>query len=237
VRTALPETGRLAGEASRQGHNVCWSCRAEVGAAPECPQCVKIQPLGPSSDYFSALGLPRKLQIDPRVLEPIFHALSRRFHPDMYRLASARERIIALENSALLNQAYRTLRDPFERAAYLLQLEEGRLGEKKEAPPQDLFDEILEVQELLAEHQFAVGDEKRALTDQLRTKRDSLQAQQDQRAAALTDRLFGEWDALFDVGQPSPERKAPLLAQMREILATRSYLKRVLRSLEDAVTS
>ena len=235
--TTVPETGRLAGEASRQGHNVCWSCRAEVGAAPECPQCVKIQPLGPSSDYFSVLGLPRKLQIDPRVLEPIFHALSRRFHPDMYRLASSRERMIALENSAVLNQAYRTLRDPFDRAAYLLELEEGRLGDRKEAPPQDLFEEILEVQELLAEHQFADGDEKAALTAQLREKRDALQKEQDHRASILTGRLFEEWDALFERGQPTPADKAPALAEMREILATRSYLKRVLKSLEEAVTS
>ena len=237
MTTTVPETGRLAGVASRQAHNVCWSCRAEVGGAPECPQCVKIQPLGPNSDYFSVLGLPRKLQIDPRVLEPIFHALSRRFHPDMYRLASARERIIALENSAVLNQAYRTLRDPFERAAYLLELEEGRLGDRKEAPPQDLFEEILEVQELLAEQQFAEGDEKAALTAQLREKRDALQAEQDQRASLLTSQLFGEWDALSQGLSPPPqEQKAPLLAQMRNILATRSYLKRVLKSLEDAVS-
>lgn len=237
MTTTVPEAGRLAGEASRQAHNVCWSCRAEVGGAPECPQCVKIQPLGPNSDYFSVLGLPRKLQIDPRVLEPIFHALSRRFHPDMYRLASARERIIALENSAVLNQAYRTLREPFERAAYLLELEEGRLGDRKEAPPQDLFEEILEVQELMAEHQFAEGEVKAALTMRLREEREVLQAEQDQRASALTERLFGEWDALFDGGQPSPGQKAPLLAKMRDILATRSYLKRVLNSLEAAVTS
>jgi molecular chaperone HscB len=236
MTTPVAETGRLAGDTSRQGHNVCWSCRAEVGAAPECPQCVKIQPLGPNSDFFSVLGLPRKLQIDPRVLEPIFHALSRRFHPDMYRLASARERIIALENSAVLNQAYRTLRDPFDRAAYLLQLEEGRLGDRKEAPPQELFDEILEVQELLAEQQFAEGDEKARLTDQLREKREALQAEQDQRASALTDRLFGEWDEMLrSASLPTQEQKAPLLAQMREVLATRSYLKRVLNSLAEAV--
>jgi molecular chaperone HscB len=236
MTATVPDTGRLAGDASRQGHNVCWSCRAEVGAAPECPQCVKIQPLGPNSDYFSVLGLPRKLQIDPRVLEPIFHALSRRFHPDMYRLASARERIIALENSAVLNQAYRTLRDPFERAAYLLEMEEGRLGDRKEAPPQDLFEEILEVQELLAEHQFAEGDEKATLTSRLREIRDSLQAEQDQRASALTERLFSEWDALYEgSSSPTPAQKAPLLAQMRDILATRSYLKRVLQGLSEAI--
>ena len=59
----------------------------------------EIQPLGRDTDYFAVFGIPRRLQIDPEALEQGYHALSRRFHPDMYRLASPRERMIALENS------------------------------------------------------------------------------------------------------------------------------------------
>ena len=87
-------------EVARQGHSLCWHCQTELGDDPMCPSCVRIQPLGRNSDYFSVMGLPRKLSIDPRVLEPVFHALSRRFHPDMYRMASSRERMIALDNSS-----------------------------------------------------------------------------------------------------------------------------------------
>lgn len=220
----------------RQGHSLCWSCKSETGPEPVCPHCVKLQPLGRDSDYFSVMGLSRKLDIDPRVLEPVFHALSRRFHPDMYRMASPRERMIALENSAVLNQAYRALRDPFERAEYLLRLEQGRDKSAKPAAPAELFDELLEIQELLGEFKFAdEGSEKDAQRGQLTVKRDELAGIQEQRAAALTGDLFRRWDALQDAREPALEERARLLTEMRRILDERAYLRRMLNTLNEAL--
>jgi molecular chaperone HscB len=220
-------------QAAREGHSLCWFCKTDVGAEPLCPQCVKIQPLGRNSDYFTVMGLPRKLDLDPRVLEPVFHALSRRFHPDMYRMASPRERIIALENSAVLNQAYRTLRDPFERAAYLLDLELGREAARgKDSPPQELFEEILEVQELLGDFKFADAGEKAALRSRLAGKLDALQAEQQSRADRLTGELFRRWDAL---DTPDAEQKRRLLDEIRRIIGERAYLRRVLDGLTEAL--
>src|SRR5262245_50195470 len=100
-----------------------------------------IEPFPPGTDYFSALGLPRALRIDRTDLERRYHDLSRRFHPDFFQTASPRERRVSLENSALLNQAYRTLRDPISRTEYLVRLEGGEAEIKAEAP-QALFEEI-----------------------------------------------------------------------------------------------
>jgi molecular chaperone HscB len=220
---------------AREGHSLCWSCKQEIGGEPLCPSCVKIQPLGRNSDYFSVMGLPRKLTLDPRVLEPVFHALSRRFHPDMYRMASGRERVIALENSAVLNQAYRTLRDPFDRATYLLHLETGKQSGAAGAPPQDLFEEILEIQELLGEFRFAESEtERAALRPQLQQRRDQLQEEQDQLAARLTGGLFSAWDHL-QTQHASAEKKTPLLEEMRRILDARSYLRKMLESLGESL--
>lgn len=221
---------------AREGRSLCWSCRHEVGSEPLCPACVKIQPLGRNSDYFTVMGLPRKLGLDPRVLEPVFHALSRRFHPDMYRMASGRERIIALENSAVLNQAYRTLRDPFERVEYLLRLELGREGAQASGnPPQELFEEILEIQELLGDFKLADPEEREPLRPALEAKRDALRGEQ----SALSDRLTGEltraWDALPEGA--AEEQKRPLLEEMRRILDARAYLRRVLASLDEALAA
>lgn len=224
--------------AAREGRSLCWYCKTEVGDEPACGTCVKIQPLGRNSDYFSVMGLPRKLGIDPRVLEPVFHALSRRFHPDMYRLASGRERMIALENSAVLNQAYKTLRDPFDRANYLVQLEQGRGAEVAANPPQELFEEILEVQELIGEYRFAEEDERAPLKPQLEAKRGELQVEQERRATALTEDLFRRWDALLDsTPPPTAEQKAPLLAEIRQVIGERAYLRRVLNSLNETLGS
>lgn len=221
---------------AQAGHSLCWNCKTDVGDDPLCPHCVKLQPLGKSSDYFSVMGLPRKLSIDVRVLEPVFHALSRRFHPDMYRSATPRERMIALENSAVLNQAYRTLRDPFDRAAYLLELERGRDANRHDSPPQDLFEEILEVQELLGDYKLAEANERATLQPQLAQKRDALQAEQDARGQELTESLFRQWDQLQARPQPpTTEQKAPLLDAMRRIIGERAYLRRVLNSLVEAL--
>jgi len=222
---------------SNDSRNLCWSCRSEVREEPLCPTCVKLQPLGRSSDYFSVMGVPRKLGLDPKVLEPVFHALSRRFHPDVYRMASPRERIIALENSALLNQAYRTLRDPFERTSYLVQLEQGRASEAAESPPGALFEEILEAQELLGEYKFGDEEEERAvLRARIEAQRDMFRSEQESRARALTGRIFPDWDALQDQPQADPQRRAALLAEMSRLLGERSYLKRVLNSLDEALS-
>jgi molecular chaperone HscB len=236
MMTEQETTNTAMAAAARDGHSLCWHCKADVGDDPLCPHCVKLQPLGKSSDYFSVMGLPRKLSIDPRVLEPVFHALSRRFHPDMYRTAAPRERMIALENSAVLNQAYRTLRDPFDRAAYLLELERGRDGEQRDSPPQDLFEEILEVQELLGDYRLADADERETLRPQLSQKQQALQAEQDARGKDLTERLFRQWDQGQEQPQPpTAEQKAPLLDAMRKIISERAYLRRVLNSLGEAL--
>lgn len=220
-----------------QARSLCWSCRSEVGAERQCPTCVKLQPLGRNSDYFTVMGLPRKLEIDTRVLEPVFHALSRRFHPDVYRLASSRERMIALENSAVLNQAYRTLRDPFERAAYLTQLEAGHSSETPTAPPADLFEEILEIQEILGEFRFADEEEKPPLRTKLQEKQVAMQAEQSARETELIGSLFSQWDALQDTSAPAPKKKEAILSGIRRILGERAYLRRVLNSLQEVLTN
>src|SRR6185436_530065 len=85
-----------------------------------CPQCTKILPLSRQADYFSFLGLPRKLNVDAADLEQRFRALSRQFHPDYFYNASPAERRASLEQSSYLNDAYRTLRNPAARIEHLL---------------------------------------------------------------------------------------------------------------------
>ncbi|HSG06591.1 MAG TPA: Fe-S protein assembly co-chaperone HscB, partial [Nitrospiria bacterium] len=117
--------------------SLCWHCESEVGGTYFCEQCVKIQPIIPEADHFSRFGLSRQLQIDSQDLERRFYERSRKFHPDFYQQKSAEERDISLQNSALLNTAYRILRDPFRRVEYLIRLEEGAAKEiPAKAPPE-----------------------------------------------------------------------------------------------------
>jgi len=105
-----------------------------------------------TNDYFEFFSLPRDLNIDPADLEKRFHALSRKWHPDMFARKSPQEKEESLEASAILNDAYRTLKDPIARSQYLLKLEGFEIGEQrsKDVPP-ELLEEVFELNEALEE--------------------------------------------------------------------------------------
>ena len=123
--------------------SMCWHCQSEVTGEYFCQQCVKVQPLSKELDYFTCLGLPRLLTIDERTIEARFYEMSRAFHPDFYQTKTDAEQGISLRNSALLNTAYKTLKDPIRRAEYLVQLEAGAAKDIRNTPPAELFEEIL----------------------------------------------------------------------------------------------
>src|SRR2546425_3497567 len=107
-------------------------------------------------DHFEVFGLPRRLAVDTAELQRKFYELSRRYHPDFHQAAPPEEQVRALEASAGLNAAYRTLRDPIARIEYLVRLEEGRDTKegatvKPKAPP-ELLEEMFEIQERSEEH-------------------------------------------------------------------------------------
>lgn len=184
------------------------------------------------ADYFEVFGLPRKLQIDLDALQRSFYELSRRHHPDFHQGAGAEDQARALEASALVNRAYRALRDPVRRVEYLIALEEGREVREettaKAKVPMDLLAEMLEVQEALEEVKSSGLTEEAA--EKLRAERQRLQERYQAEEDALIA-LGPEWDAAVDAGK---ERK-PLLERFKQGLAARAYLRTVIDDLTQAV--
>jgi molecular chaperone HscB len=184
------------------------------------------------SDYFEVFGLPRKLQVDLEALQRRFYELSRRHHPDFHQGENAAIQAQALEASALVNRAYRTLRDPVARVQYLIALEEGReLREEttaKPKPPMDLLAEMLEVQEALEEAKS--GGLTEETTGRLRSERQRLEDRRRAEEAALITAAT-EWDTAVDAGQD----RAPLLGRFKQRLAARAYLGTVIDDLTRAL--
>jgi molecular chaperone HscB len=184
------------------------------------------------ADYFEVFGLPRKLLIDLDALQRSFYELSRRHHPDFHQGAGAEDQARALEASALVNRAYRALRDPVRRVEYLIALEEGREVREettaKAKVPMDLLAEMLEVQEALEEVKSSGLTEEAA--EKLRAERQRLQERYQAEEDALIA-LGPEWDAAVDAGK---ERK-PLLERFKQGLAARAYLRTVIDDLTQAV--
>jgi molecular chaperone HscB len=207
----------------------CWGCGALAPAGDVCPECGRLQPFPAGSDHWAVLGLERRLSVDRADLERRFHGLNRRLHPDYFRLRSAEEQAVSLEASAAVNAAYRALRDPVSRVEYLLEQEGMALGTAGQAkPPADLFEEILELQEARMELPTAGPDEAPALRARLEEARSGFEA----RRAGVERELeacFPEWDA----GDAVTRRH--LLGRMRDILATRAYLRTALRDLGAAL--
>ena len=73
-------------------------------------------------NHFELLGLPVRWRIDALALERAYRELQREIHPDRYAGAPDHDKRLALQASARVNEAYRTLCDPVGRAEYLLRL-------------------------------------------------------------------------------------------------------------------
>ena len=226
----------------------CRSCGAGAPVDDHfCPQCSRILALGRHGDYFTFLGLPRKLTIDPQELERRFRDLSRKFHPDYYYNASPAERIASLERSSYLNDAYRALRNPATRVEHLLAIE-GLPSVKSEDPstgsgqrgsakvPASLLEEVFALNEELDEIREAREGGSDVAT--LRPRLDVARQPIDEKRAAHErelDALSAEWDRLLETGTPE-ERRATLEA-LRERLLERNYINNLLATIEREAAS
>jgi molecular chaperone HscB len=103
-------------------------------------------------NYYDFFEIPHHLSLDLKDLEQRFYALSRKWHPDRFARAGAEEVALALDASAILNDGYRTLRDPIKRAGYLLKEQGFDIGEQqsKDVPP-ELLEEVFELNMALEE--------------------------------------------------------------------------------------
>lgn len=219
----------------QMARSMCWHCQSEVSGEYFCDRCVKVQPVSKELDYFTCFGFPRRLSIDQQKLETKFYELSRAFHPDFYQNKSDAEQTISLGNSAMLNTAYRTLRDPIQRAEYLLDLEAGSVKEIRTTPPADLFEEILELQDTLDEFRASdrTSEAAAALRSKLQSERTALEDRQRDMETEL-QQLFGRWDGLQDRGEATDQARTErdrILKDMRVILSNRTYVKNIVNDL------
>jgi molecular chaperone HscB len=214
-------------------------CKHCAGGAPIdahfCPQCEKILSLGTHGDYFSFLGVPRKLNLDAAEVERSYRALSRQFHPDYFYNATAAERRASLERSSYLNDAYRTLRNHVARVAYLLQLEglmaRGPEEASKQVPP-DLLEEVFALNEQLDEVRAlraggAPAEEWRRRFELAARPIEAKRVEHEEQLAALSAR----WDSLVERRGPQVERRAVLEA-LRDRVLERNYITNLLAGIE-----
>ena len=112
-------------------------------------------------NYFDLFGLPPNYRFDPAVLERAYRRLQSEVHPDRFAGGSDAQKRAALQSSARVNEAYRALRDPVERAHYVLKLHGiDALQETDTALPFDFLERQLERREA-ADSAVAEHDERK----------------------------------------------------------------------------
>jgi molecular chaperone HscB len=176
-------------------------------------------------DYFEVFSLPRALGIDFATLEKTFHELSRTYHPDYFTTAPEADKTRALRMTALLNDAYRTLRHPVRRVEYLVEIEGFKPDGSK--VPKSLLMEVFEINEQLegVKAGSASVEEIDSLRAQIHEKRDKFDAE--------LQKASQEWDELLKSGAPEAKRKEQL-AKLTDILSESSYIRNLERELENA---
>ena len=104
--------------------------------------------------FFSLFEIPPQFAIDERALDTKFRALQSQTHPDKFAAASDAERRAAEQRSALVNDAYKTLKDPVARAAYLIEKSCGvdPFDERNTKMPADFLMQQIELREEIAEN-------------------------------------------------------------------------------------
>ena len=216
-------------------------CRTCGGGAPVdvhfCPNCTKILTLARQGDYFSFLSLPRKLNLDAGLIEQQFRALSRQFHPDYFYNAAPAERRASLERSSYLNDAYRTLKHPVSRVAYLLEVEGVLKRSEHDAAkkaPASLLEEVFELNEELdsVRELRASGAPEEQWRARLAAAAAPIERKRVDHEAHLRE-LSEQWDALAD--GDAGGRSAVLVA-LRDRVLERNYITNLLATIEREAT-
>jgi molecular chaperone HscB len=205
-----------------------------------------------TQNYFEFFSLPRKLTLDVPALEKQFYTLSRKLHPDRFAAKPVAEQEAALAQSSLLNDAYRTLKDPIARTQYLLTLEGIQLEEqskaatdaarasgqqKKQVVPPELLEEVFELNMQLAEMRAAkqMGespDDEPELRRDLLTAKNSFDEKMVETQAEL-EAFWAKWDMALDAGDQTVQ--TTVRDAMVVLLNKRTYLRNLVRDVNEAL--
>ena len=170
-----------------------------------------------SVKYYEVFGIAPKLNLDSADLQKRFYDLSRRWHPDRFSTKGAEQQNQALEMTSLLNDAFRTLRDPVARAEYVLSQHglEASTQRGKDVPP-ELLEEVLELN-------MALEEADRPQLERSLRQFEAMLAESDSKLAAQFDAYDGQPEASL---QP-----------LRATLNQRKYLSNLVRDARKALES
>ncbi len=76
-----------------------------------------------TQNYFELFGLKPIFNLDLAALEGNYRKIQSESHPDRFVTASGAEKLQSMQTATLANEAYQTLKNPANRAKYILELQ------------------------------------------------------------------------------------------------------------------
>lgn len=117
------------------GETCCWLCQKGTSLrALFCQHCGTIQPVRPL-DHFARLGLERRIDVDPTLLERQYTNLIKTLSPERFAIRGLGERGHAAKQLEAIEEAYQTLREPLRRGRYWLALHEKEIQDAESVNP------------------------------------------------------------------------------------------------------
>ena len=136
---------------SQSNSNPCWKCGKIPEKAILCNYCHALLDIPtPLPSSFEIFGLPESLKLDETKLRETYYQLSKQTHPDRFVTRPHPEPAYALRWNTAVNRAYKTLKDPVERAYLLLEKYPAQVAAKNQVPL-DLAETYFELQDILLE--------------------------------------------------------------------------------------
>ncbi|WMN87806.1 co-chaperone HscB [Vibrio parahaemolyticus] len=106
-------------------------------------------------NHFELFGLPSQFKLDGSLLSSQFRELQKRFHPDNFATASERDRLMAVQKAAQINDAYQVLKNPISRAEYILAEQGTEIRGEQQTMQDPMF--LMEQMELREELEDIAG--------------------------------------------------------------------------------
>ena len=136
--------------------------------------------------HFELFGLSASFALDKEALEKAYLEIQSQVHPDRFAHAGDAERRASLQWTTRVNEAYRTLKDPVQRARHLLELHGVDVAfETNTAMPPEFLVQQMELRETLEDAKDA------AALDALRS---NLRKQKRQLVESIAEAIDGKKD-------------------------------------------
>jgi molecular chaperone HscB len=132
-------------------------------------------------NHFDLFGLVPAFAVEGEALERSYREIQSKVHPDRFAHAGDAERRASLQWTTRVNEAYRTLKDPVQRARHILELHGVDVAfETNTAMPPEFLMQQMELRETLEEAKDATS---------LDTLRADLKKQRNQLEKAIAEAI------------------------------------------------